>query len=209
MLDSPTVPQPATSLHACHSCGLVHELPELAPNQHARCSWCRSAFRYLRPEDYARSKKQTASFAFAALMLYPFAISLPFVTVSQLGQSASTSIVESSINLMQNGEYVVGLVIIICSIVLPFFKLSALLLLSTTSGWLRTDHAARTWRFIEHAGRWGMIDVMLAAVMIAMLKVKDLVTIEVDLGLFAFSSCVLLSLAASASFNLGALWNSK
>lgn len=206
MLESSPAP---TSLHACHGCGLVHAVPTLAPKQHARCTRCQTTFRYLNPADYTRSKKQTASFALAALMLYPFAISLPFVTVSQLGQSSSTSIVESSIDLMENGEYVVGLVIIICSIVLPLLKLSALLVLSTTSGWLRTDHAARAWRLIEHAGRWGMIDVMLAAVMIAMLKVKDLVTIEVDLGLFAFSSCVLLSLAASASFNLGALWNSK
>lgn len=184
-------------------------MPSVAADECARCTRCRTELPVDDQAEFARSRSQTAALAFAALLLYPLAISMPFVTVTRFGNANSSSIVESSINLLREGELVVGGVIIACSIVLPFLKLSALLLVSTSTQWMRDRHAAYAWRFVEHVGRWGMIDVMLAAVLIAMLKVKDFVTIDIDAGLFVFSTCVLLSLAASASFNPQALWSSK
>lgn len=201
---------PATpTLAACPTCGLVHELPPVAADELHRCTRCRSAIVAFDPRAAARSRSRAASLAFAALLLYPFAIALPIVTVTRLGQAKSTSILASSIDLIEAGELVVGLVIVLASIVIPLFKLSALLIISTTRDWLKREHAARTWRFVEHIGRWGMIDVMLASVMIALLKVKDLVTIDVGPGLFVFSACVLLSLAASAAFHPQALWSAN
>jgi paraquat-inducible protein A len=74
---------------------------------------------------------------------------------------------------------------------------------------MRREHLARTWRAVELVGRWGMLDVLLAAVLVAILKLGDLVTVEVGPGLFAFTACVGLSLLASAFFDPHALWETE
>lgn len=199
----------ALQLAPCPTCSLVHEVPEVADGHIARCTRCRSKLDLDDPRDHALARTRTAALALAALLLYPFAISLPIVSVSRFGSEQSTSILASSIDLIRGGELVVGAVVIVCSIVIPFIKLTALLLISSSKSWLRERHAALTWRIVDHIGRWGMIDVMLAAVMIALLKAKDIVRIDVGPGLFVFSTCVLLSLAASAAFRPQALWSSR
>jgi paraquat-inducible protein A len=54
---------------------------------------------------------------------------------------------------------------------------------------------------VERTGRWGMLDVLLVAAVVAMIKVGDLVSIEPGAGAFIFASVVVLSLLASMSFD--------
>jgi paraquat-inducible protein A len=200
-------PTDATArLRACGTCGLVQAVPELAKSQRARCPRCRSIV--ARPK-LADASSWTTGLALAALVLYPLAVGLPFMSVSRLGHHSAASILQSGVDLITHGELLVGGVVFVCSVILPLAKLAGLLAISTSRGWMLKKHAAFTWRAIELAGRWGMIDVLLAAVLLAMLKLGDVVAVAPGPGLFAFTSCVLLSLAASATFDPHALWETE
>jgi paraquat-inducible protein A len=59
---------------------------------------------------------------------------------------------------------------------------------------------------VEFLGRWGMVDVLLVAVLVAVVKLGDLVTVTPGPGVLAFGSVVVLSLLASAAFDPHALW---
>jgi len=63
--------------------------------------------------------------------------------------------------------------------------------------------------FIEIAGRWGTLDVLLLAILIAVVKLGDIVQIVPGSGAIFFATGVFLSLAASASFSPRILWNSQ
>ena len=84
-----------------------------------------------------------------------------------------------------------------------------LLLLSGGSLLHRPHLAARTWRLVEATGRWGMLDVLLVAVLVATLKLGDVTELRTGPGTLAFTCCVLLNLAASASFHPHSLWRAS
>ena len=71
---------------------------------------------------------------------------------------------------------------------------------------MRHRHRALMYHLVELLGRWGMLDVLLVAVMIAYVKLGDLITIQPGPGLQAFIIMVLLSLLASLCFNPRLMW---
>lgn len=159
-----------------------------------------------RPSSASRGNTVTAALALAALVLYPLAISLPMIRVEKFGHHQDASIVKGAITLMSSGQIIVGLIVLICSVVLPLGKLMALLTLSSAAGFMGRRHRAFTYRVVEWTGRWGMLDVLLVAILVAVLKIGDLMEVSAGPAALAFTSCVVLSLFASASFDPHALW---
>jgi paraquat-inducible protein A len=193
------------ALEACHCCGLVQRVPALGPGTRAVCALCRTVVSRL---GRRRAKnRHTAALALAALVLYPLAISLPVMTVERFGHRTEASILAGSVELVADGAVFVGLVVLACSVVFPFLKLVGLL--AITSGMLRRRQRALTYRLIEWTGRWGMLDVLLVALVVAAMKLGDLLSVSAGPGALAFTVTVLLSLLASASFDPHALWEER
>lgn len=193
----------APDLRGCPCCGLVQRVPPIPDGHEARCTRCRTLLaRPGRPID----NHWCAAVASAALLLYPLAITLPVMRLEQLGHVNETSIWAGSISLMTHGQIVIGLVVLVCSVVIPLAKLGGLLLLSARTRAIGRHHQARVYHLIEWAGRWGMIDVLLVAVIIAAVKLGDIVEVKPGPGVVAFGSVVVLSLIASACFNPHAIW---
>ena len=199
------VPDHAGSLAACPCCGLVHRIPSLPPRSRAACRRCNTSLQ--KRSIIARSRQRTAALATAGLILYPFAVSLPMLEVERFGHVNAASILAGVRALLAHGEWVVGLVVLLCSVVLPLVKLVALLVLSS-GRFLRAGHRAVTYRIVEWTGRWGMLDVLLVAILVAVLKLGDLVVVEPGPAALAFVFVVVLSLLAAASFDPHVLWES-
>lgn len=146
------------------------------------------------------------SAAVAALVLYPLAVTLPIMRLEQLGHAREASVWSGSLGLLREGEVLVGAVVFVCSVVLPLLKLLGIVALCSSRR-LASNHGARFYRAIEITGRWGMLDVLLVAIVVAWVKIGDLVEVEPGPGALAFTACVLLSLTASARFDPHALWD--
>ncbi len=71
---------------------------------------------------------------------------------------------------------------------------------------LRREHRAITYRIVEFTGRWGMLDVLLVAVLIAALKIGDIVEVTAGPAALTFTLCVVLSLLSTAAFDPHGLW---
>lgn len=168
----------------------------------ACCFRCGST---LRGRSSRASNSRTAAIAAAALILYPLAVSLPLISIEQFGHQSEASILQGVTALLGRGHLLVGLVVLSCSVILPILKLVALLVISAGET-LRSHHRALTYRLVEWTGRWGMLDVLLVAILVAVLKLGDFVEVTVGPGLLAFASCVFLSLLAAASFDQHSLW---
>jgi len=192
-------------LAACPCCGLVHRIGAVPANMRAHCSRCQTGLH--KRSSSLRCNSRTAALAFAGLLLYPVAISLPMIRVEQFGHHNDASILEGTATLLSSGHILVGVVVLLCSVVLPLGKLLSLLVLSAGGLLMRKEHRALTYQIVEFTGRWGMLDVLLVAILVAVLKLGDMVDVSAGPAALAFTACVILSLLASASFDAHGLWS--
>ncbi|HEY3245706.1 MAG TPA: paraquat-inducible protein A [Phycisphaerae bacterium] len=192
-------------IRSCWCCGLAQLIPPLTPRTRACCARCGTTLR----KGYGRSgdNRLTAAITLAALLLYPLAVSLPMIRVEKFGHHNEASVLEGVVRLLGAGHLLVGVVVLLCSIVLPLGKLLSLLLLSTGARFMRGEHRALTYHVVEWTGRWGMLDVLLLAILVAILKIGDFVQVSAGPAALAFTCCVALSLLAAATFNPHALWS--
>jgi paraquat-inducible protein A len=191
---------------ACHCCGLIHRLPQLESNQQATCTRCQSAL----STGHAAvcTANRTAAAAVAALVLFWPAVLLPILEIERLGQRSQQSILGGTIELIHHGSYFVGGVVLLFSIVFPLAKIVLLIELS----WLEIlhrRHKAFTLRLMEHLGKWSMMDVMLLAFLVMLVKLGNLVQFQFGPAVIAFIMCVTMSMIASLSFDPHSIWDSK
>ena len=152
-----------------------------------------------------KSASRTAAAALGAFVLYWPAILLPILKIEQLGVENESSILSGVIELFQHGSYFVGTVVFVFSILLPLTKIVLLLELSMLE-LLHAKHKAFTLRLMEHLGKWSMMDVMLLAFLVMLVKLGDMVEFQFGPAFLAFTCCVSMSMIASLSFNPHAIW---
>ncbi len=193
-----------TRLRACHCCGLVQRVPPLELREEAQCVRCSSTV-----DTGNRSGQQSSARCFAAalaaLVMYLPAVLLPILEIEKLGHHHATSLLGGTIDLLLHGSWFVGLIVLLFSIVLPLVKLIALLELSWI-GLTHRQHRAWTYRLVELAGRWSMMDVLLLALLVTMVKLGDLVSFRLGPAVLAFVLCVVMSMVASIMFDPHAIW---
>ena len=125
--------------------------------------------------------------------------------VERFGHIRQDSLISGVETLFAQNYWLIGTVILLFSVILPPLKLLVLLWL-TRPAFLAHPHRATMYRWVEHLGRWGMLDVLLVAVMIAFVKLGGLVNITAGPGLAAFTLLVVFSLLASLAFDPRAMW---
>lgn len=191
---------------ACHCCGMIHRLPQLATGQLACCTRCHSKLA-VAGEPSVRAASRTAAAAVAAFVLYWPAILLPILEIERLGQRSQQSILSGTFDLLNHGNYFVGTVVLLFSLVFPLAKILLLLELS----WLEIlhrRHKAIGLRLMESLGKWSMLDVMLLALLVMLVKLGNLVDFHFGPAVVAFVLCVAMSMVASLSFDPHSIWDS-
>jgi len=194
----------AMPLKACHCCGQIHQLPALAPNQSAACARCGARIATLS----GLSASRTAAAAAAAFLLYWPAILLPILRIEKFGHHYESSLLMGTIELLREGSWFVGGVVMLFSILFPLVKILLMLELSLL-GLLHRQHKARTYRIMEFVGKWSMMDVMLLAFMVMLVKLGSLVEFHFGPAVWAFVLCVAMSMLASICFDPHTIWDEQ
>ncbi len=190
-------------IRACACCGLIQRIPRIGTREVARCARCDDVVAHARPKT---AIARTAALALAALALYPISMLLPVLTISSMGRVSSSTIWGGVLTLMHEGQVIIALIVLVCSIVIPLLKLLGLLSICSGELLLHRHNRARAYRLIELTGRWSMVDVLLVAVLVAFIKLGDLMDVHPGPGVLAFAGVVALSLLASASFDPSVIW---
>jgi paraquat-inducible protein A len=196
-----------SSLKACHCCGQIHHIPTLRDAQRAACLRCGATIAHANSGAHASSRaaSRTAAAATAAFVLYWPAILLPILRIEKLGQGHESSILSGTFELLAHGSWFVGIVVLLFSIVFPLAKIVLLLELSLTR-LLHRRHKAWTYRAMEMLGKWSMMDVMLLAFLVMLVKLGNLVEFEFGPAVMAFVFCVAMSMLASCCFDPHSIW---
>jgi paraquat-inducible protein A len=178
-------------------------VPAIENDQRATCSRCGSTF--AKPGNLVKSASRTAAAAVGAFVLFWPAVLLPILRIEQLGMKSESSIIGGTLELIQHGDWFVGCIVFLFSIVFPLTKIVLLLELSLLE-MLHRKHKALTLRLMEMLGKWSMMDVMLLAFMVMLVKLGDMVEFHFGPAIVAFVLCVTMSMVASISFDPHAIW---
>ena len=189
-------------LKACHCCGQIHRVPLLGAQEVASCTRCGAGIDRLP----GQSASRTAAAAAAAFVLFWPAILLPILEIEKFGHHHESSLLFGTIELVRQGDWFVGSVVLLFSVVFPLVKIVLLLELSLL-GLLHRQHKARTYRVMDFVGKWSMMDVMLLAFMVMLVKLGSLVQFHFGPAVWAFVLCVAMSMLASICFDPHTIWD--
>ncbi len=184
---------------SCDCCGLTQKIPPRPSGARVLCAACQHDLAFT--EAYRKSSARTAAASFGALVLFFPAVLLPILEVERLGYRHETSLLGGTIELLSQGDWFVGGIVLVFSLIFPLVKILLLLDLSLL-GLLHERHQAATHRLMEILGRWSMLDVLLIALLVMLVKLGDLVAFRFGPAVIAFVLCVAMNLIASASFQL-------
>jgi len=189
------MPDPIT----CRRCGGVYVLGEPRPWLPA-CPRCGASPRPLL--HMARSNTVAAVLALAGLGVLAAAFVYPFMTMTALGEQRTVSLIEGIVQLYDQGHALVATVIFAFSVVFPIVKLA--MLLAATSRLVPASAAlrGRLHRIAAFTGKYSLLDVLVLAILIVLVKFEGIATVEVRVGTILFCVAVLLSLAAGLCVNL-------
>lgn len=186
----------------CHDCGQTCRSADRV------CPRCDAPLHPRKPNSIAR----TWALLIAALILYLPANMLPVMYTDMFGSGSENTILSGVIEFWKGGSWDIALLIFIASVVVPCMKffVLGLLLVSTQrrSRWAMRERA-RLYRFIETIGYWSMLDVLVVALVAALVQFRALSTIEPRLGILFFGLVVVLTMMASMSFDPRLIWDAE
>ena len=132
-------------------------------------------------------------------------------TVVVENRPGGSTIIGGVVEFWVGGAWDIALIIFIASIGVPVIKFAvlALLLISTQRGsaWAQRQRA-QLYRFIELIGYWSMLDVLVVALVAALVQMKELGTIEPRPGILFFGLVVVFTMLSAMSFDPRLIWDS-
>jgi paraquat-inducible protein A len=193
------------AITTCNACGLVQRTGHLRAGAAAICSRCGGVV-----SQGSRSPLAiTQALTLAALILYVPANIYPVLRITYYGAYSETTVWEGCVDLFRDGHWPIALIVFLASILIPLCKLLGLLYVTTPIR-ANTVRARRqrtgVHRVIERIGPWAMLDVFITAILVALVKLGQIVTVLPGRGLLPFTAVVVLTILASASFDSRLLW---
>lgn len=202
------------SLLACHQCDTVHRRAALRPGHAAYCACCGGLL-------YRTSRislEQYLALTLTALILFGMAQTSPVMSLTLQGVSHSSSLWQALLTLHYEGMNLVALLVLITTTIFPLLELlllTLILLQLLLPSWRHrcADMAQRYPFFDIHQQLralivlrpWGMIDVLLIATLVALVKLVHTASVVPGIALWAFVSLTFV-LALIANIDHQALW---
>ncbi|MDR5806528.1 paraquat-inducible protein A [Caballeronia sp. LZ001] len=194
-----------SKLIACHDCDLLHRKPLLSLSGRgvARCRRCNAVLHRCLPATYDRGLALTVT----AAVLFVVANCFSIVGLWVNGAFVETTLFGVVSSLWGDGMWPLAGLVYVTTVVMPSLNILAVicLLLPLHLGRL-PRHPEFILRVLRHVAPWGMIEVLMLAMLVALVKLVHLATVVPGVALWAFGAVMVLVTAANASFNAADIW---
>ncbi len=184
---------------ACHDCDLLNQIPDGAENT-VLCARCGGVLRRRhRPDSLERSLALT----FAALILFVAAVSFPFLTMKSGGFFQETTLLTGIRELWKQELYGLATLVLLTCVLVPLAQMACLLyLLVPLQRGAPAPHAIRVCRLVRHTAPWGMLEIFMLGILVALVKLGKMATIFPGISVFAFGLLVLVLAAAFTTLDM-------
>lgn len=158
------------------------------------------------------SIQKTLAWLITATVLYIPANLLPIMETVSIGSSIHSTIVGGIIMMYQDGAYPVATIILFASVIIPVLKIALmfwLCYLASTPNHQRQLLSTRVYLVVDWIGRWSMIDVLVVAVLAALVRFDLLMGVYPGIGALIFAAVVITTMLAAMSFDPRLLWDQR
>ncbi len=182
-------------LVACHQCDLVQQIPPLPDRSAARCSRCGAILWRAK----VNSLDRTLALLLAGLTLFSVACSFPFLALRSGGIIQETALLTGVKNLYLQGRPGLATLVLLTCVLVPLTQMLGLLyVLAPLKLNIRAPYASRVFRWHHALQPWGMMEVFMLGILVALVKLTAMATIIPGLALIAFA-LLIFTLAAMLS----------
>jgi paraquat-inducible protein A len=188
----------------CGGCDLLMETVDPPPGHTLFCPRCGKRLHRWK----SNSIEKTLAISLTGLLLYLPANFMPLLTFDVLGLHTSASLFDSTLSMFDQGQFFVGIMVVLCGFVFPLFLLSLFFSVSfgLYRGW-RYRWMAEGLRFIHHLHEWAMPDVYLIGVFVTIVKMSHMAEINFNIGLFCFIGLVLMTIGCQGAMDRRLFWH--
>lgn len=188
------------TLQRCPECETVVKIPENIPFQTAVCPNCHDV---LRPVN-SWSLGRCSIIAIAILILLPFALTFPLMSIDLLGVPIHATVWGGVWKMATEGYSYTAFMVLLCSVVFPIAF--ALLVLSIRLQRLLAQRPRYTLIFLTKIQEWVMLDVYLVALAVAAFKIRDYADLSFSVHLSAFVIVTILTTLLFIKINPKRMW---
>ncbi|MCL2458741.1 MAG: paraquat-inducible protein A [Desulfobulbus sp.] len=191
-------------LIACPNCDILNNL---SPQEHATllCFRCGAVLHRDKPNSIERSLALTLT----ALILFVLSNSFPFLAMKSRGMVQETILLSGIRELWQAGLQGLALLVLLTCVLVPLAQMLGLLyiLAPLYAGRPPARHAVRVFRLVREVAPWGMMEVFLIGILVALVKLSHSSTIIPGVSVFSFGVLIFAMAAAYSSLDPPLLWD--
>jgi paraquat-inducible protein A len=191
-------------LIACHECDLLQREVALPLGGVARCGRCGAELYRSHPHSLERTMALTA----AGIVLFAIANAFPIIGLKLNGQVIQTTLFHTVQTLWNEDMKSVSVLVFVTTMLMPALELLAMtyLLLPLRLGWT-PPHFAIVFRTLQAVKPWGMVEVLMLGVLVALVKLAALAGVVPGIALWSFGALMFLMAAIAAVFDPRELWS--
>ncbi|WP_456450739.1 paraquat-inducible protein A [Hydrogenimonas sp.] len=187
---------------ACKECGVIVRLPLHFGGSQYRCPRCDGLlYRRGQPFGYIIVMAATSLLLFAPLTF------LPILDLNIMGLETRSTLFEALWMVYRDGYYGIAFVAMMTGLLIPVIMMALLLmiLVPLRHGY-RPRNVALYYRLYEKMREWGMAEVYLISIVVAMVKLHGMGTLHIGLGFYIFIFFFITFYITTVWFNPDDIW---
>ena len=190
----------------CPDCDLLVRVVCRSETTHKQINSCPRCNQTLY-EYHPNGLVKTLSWVITGLLLFLPANIFPVLVMEIFGQEEHCTIWDGVTGLYQQQLQGVAVLVFLLAILIPLLRLLILLqvLGAVFLGWQK-PLAKRLFRYFLHVGEWGMVEIYLLGVLVAIIKLADMSTVHPGAGLFCVVGLMIAELGVSLSLDEQTVW---
>ena len=186
----------------CEGCDAIYHRVALRRREVSHCPRCGTELDRHSGDQSARILPLTI----ASLILFAIANLFPIVEIELQGLSSETTLAGAVVALTSEGMSPVALLVLATTILFPLIQLCILAYLLVPMAYERRPAGFSVLvKLLQSLRPWGMVEVFLLGVLVAIIKLSSLAQVIAGPALCAFAALTIL-LTAVISFNPRAFW---
>jgi paraquat-inducible protein A len=194
--------QEASELIACHECDAVYQRLHLKRREISHCERCGAELE----RNVERQAAHMVPLALTSLIVFIIANCFPIVEIEAQGLRSETTLVGAVIALSREGMPEVALLVLATTLLFPLIQLLILLYLLTPLPRAGAKPGFNLCaRLVLVLRPWGMVEVFLLGVLVALIKLSGIARVIPGVALWAFAVLTVL-LVLVVTFNPRYLW---
>jgi paraquat-inducible protein A len=188
---------------ACRECDLLQREVALPRGGVAHCRRC-GAVLY---RDSPDSLDRTLALSLAAAILFLLANSFPILGIELQGNRSAVNLLGAVHSIWNQEMKLIALLVLTTTILIPAFELAMMIYLLLPLKFRQMPPGvALTLRLLQSIRPWGMVEIFMLGVLVALVKLSHDFIIIPGVALWSFGGLTLTLAAVASSFNARDLW---